>query len=161
MKFRTAPLTTEAFAPYGDVIQLDDHEPVTINHGLTLKFAPLALVQVDAASQAQLCLYRSTPVSLPFQLLELERHPLASQAFLPLHDRRFPVIVAGADGPPGVEDIRVFMTNGRQGINIHAGIWHHHQLSLDRMSDYIVVERADGPDNLETWQPPQPLFLEA
>lgn len=149
MMIRVEPLTRAGFAEFGDVLELEGRAPRRINNGLTLKFGDLSRVALDPAGQAQLCVYRSDPVSLPFPLVELERHPLASQAFVPLHGRPFPVVVAHSVAAPSARDLRAFLTNGRQGVNLKPGIWHHHQLSLDERCDYLVVERLGDSGNLE------------
>jgi ureidoglycolate lyase len=96
---------------------------------------------------------------LPFKIRLLERHPLGSQAFYPLHKRPFPVVVALAGDNPGLTDLRVFLSNGRQGVNIHPGVWHHYQLSLEQDSDYIVIDRAGPGDNCDEYQLKEAVLL--
>jgi ureidoglycolate lyase len=88
--------------------------------------------------------YRSRPISLPFRIEVMEYHPLGSQAFVPLHSRPFPVIVAPPSDQLDIKSIQCFFTNGEQGVNLHKGVWHHYQLSLDEISDYLVIDRS-GP----------------
>jgi ureidoglycolate lyase len=146
-------LSKQAFKPYGDVLETDGVEPESINFGNTLKFAGLANVAMLDGKPGQLSIYRSRAIELPFRIHLMERHPLGSQAFYPLHDRPFLVVVATGQAVLR-EKIRVFRTNGRQGVNIHAGIWHHYQLSPGHESDYIVVDRAQygTGDNYEEYQ---------
>jgi len=138
------PLTSAAFEPFGEVLSLDAVSPELINAGHTEKFADLAKVSLHNGGRAQVCIYRSSAIELPFRIRLLERHPLGSQLFYPLHDRPFPVVVALPLDTPRAEDIRVFLSNGRQGVNLHANVWHHYQLTLGQTSDYIVVDRS-GP----------------
>jgi len=77
----------------------------------------------------------------------MECHPVGSQAFYPLHHRPFPIVVAKAGAPPAAADIRLFVSNGRQGVNLHAGVWHHYQLTLGQDSDYLVVDRGGEGEN--------------
>ena len=83
----------------------------------------------------------------------LERHPLSSQLFMPLDDASFLVVVAakGADviAPSAV---RAFLTNGRQGVNYHAGTWHHPVIALDRGTDFLVVDRAGSGRNCDEFR---------
>jgi len=124
--------------------------PEWINHGNTQKFPDLAKLTAAAGGRTQFSVYRSKPIDLPFRIRLLERHPLGSQAFYPLHGRPFPVIVAAVDGVPAADTIRVFLTNGQQGVNIRAGVWHHYQLSLEQESDYVVIDRqGPGPNHQE------------
>ena len=89
----------------------------------------------------------------------MECHPLASQAFIPLHPRPFPVVVAVPGAPPGATGIRLFLTNGKQGVNLFPGTWHHYQLSLDEVSEYVVIDRKENGGNLETCTLPEPVLL--
>ena len=139
------PLTQEAFAPFGDVIQKQGHYPEEINYGQTRKYAGLAQIDVaDEDGTATVHIYRSRPVSLPFRIEVMEYHPLGSQAFIPLHSRPFLLIVAPAAEKLPFESIQGFFTNGEQGVNLNKGVWHHYQLSLVENCDYLVIER-DGP----------------
>jgi ureidoglycolate lyase len=139
------PLTQEAFAPYGDVIQTRGRDPEEINYGQTRKYAGLARIDArDEQGAPVVHIYRSRPVSLPFRIKVMEYHPLGSQAFIPLHRRTFLVIVAPPAEVLPFKSIQGFFTNGEQGVNLNKGVWHHYQLSLGETCDYLVIER-DGP----------------
>ncbi len=147
MIIRPEPLTKDVFLPFGDVLETEGIDPQLINFGKTQKFGKLAEVTHDNNGFAQLSIYRSNAVVLPFRIRLMECHPLGSQAFYPLHHRPFPVVVAKPGDAPGAADIRVFLSNGRQGVNLHAGVWHHYQLTLGQDSDYLVVDRGGKGDN--------------
>ena len=149
MVIHSQPLTREAFMDFGDILSMDEVAPVMINAGRTKKYAGLSAIRVLDEAQANISIYRSIPVVFPFRVLKLERHPLGSQAFMPLHSRPFPVVVAPTGPAPGTADIRVFLTNGRQGVNLHPGVWHHFQLSLEEESDYLVIDRGGGRENID------------
>jgi ureidoglycolate lyase len=147
MIIRPEPLTKDVFLPFGDVLETEGIDPQLINFGKTQKFGNLAEVTHGDSGFAQLSIYRSSAVDLPFRIRLMECHPLGSQAFYPLHHRPFPVVVAKPGDAPGAADIRVFLSNGRQGVNLHAGVWHHYQLTLGQDSDYLVVDRGGKGDN--------------
>jgi ureidoglycolate lyase len=143
------------------VIQTNEAIAQEINHGRTLKYADLARVESNEnGGETTISIYRSQPVELPFLIERLERHPLGSQAFMPLHRHPFPVIVA----PPGDEldagSIRGFISNGEQGVNFRPGVWHHYQLSFDKVSDYLVIDRSGPGGNCDEWLLRQPLLLD-
>lgn len=142
-------LTAEAFAPFGEVLQTHGIAPQMINQGNTQKFADLARISLGQDGRAQVSIYRSTAIDLPFRISIMERHPYASQAFYPLHYRPFPIVVAVPGSAPETDRIQAFLSNGRQGINIHPGVWHHYQLSLEQESDYIVIDRAGPGSNCD------------
>ena len=144
---RAEPLTREAFLAYGDVLETDGIKPELINFGNTQKYGRLSEISIADSQPGQLSIYRSRAIELPFRIRVMESHPLGSQAFYPLHQRPFPVVVAASESSPGPSDIRVFLTNGHQGVNLHPGVWHHYQLTLEQDSEYIVVDRAGYGDN--------------
>ncbi len=142
---QAAPLTDDAFAPFGQVIQCHDHDALSINGGRTHKYADLARVDtVKQGGRTAVHLYRSEAIALPFSVESLEYHPLGSQAFMPLHDRPFPVVVAPASDHIDPDGIRLFVTNGRQGVNLDAGTWHHYQITVGEPASYLVIDRQ-GP----------------
>ena len=136
------PLTAEAFEPFGDVIQRQGVVPEHINYGQTEKYADQALiVSSEGDGHSTVHLYRSQPATLPLLIKQLERHPLGSQAFMPLSGNPYVVLVA----PPGElapEDIRAFFAQTHQGVNYHKGTWHHYCLGLNISNDFLVVDRG-------------------
>jgi ureidoglycolate lyase len=155
------PLTQEAFAPFGDVIQKEGHYPEEINYGQTRKYAGLAQLDVgDKEGTSTIHIYRSRPVSLPFRIEVMEYHPLGSQAFIPLHEQPFLVVVAPPAESLPFKSIQGFLSNGEQGVSLNKGVWHHYQLSLGETCDYLVIER-DGPGvNTIEQRLKQALFIE-
>ena len=147
MRLRPQPLSQENFARFGDVIETEGRTSLPINQGLCQRFDDLSRIEVaDGAGAPAISIFRSAPVALPLDLKLLERHPLASQAFIPLTARPFLVVVALEPAP---EAVRAFLTNGRQGVNYYAGTWHHPLLVLDRTSDFVVIDRVGPGDNLD------------
>lgn len=143
------PLTAEAFALYGEVISARDGvEQYPINYGATTRFNALANVDVSTDGGAPIIsLFRSTP--LPKLVLRImERHPVGSQAFMPLNGRPYLVAVAPA-GELDPAKIEVFLAAGDQGVNYAAGTWHHYSLALGEVSDFLVVDRAGPGTNLD------------
>ncbi len=145
------PLTQEVFAPFGDLIQKQGHSHEEINYGRTRKYADLAHIDTGGhEGRAAVHIYCSQPVSLPFRIKVMEYHPLGSQAFIPLHDQPFLVIVAPPAETLACDSIRGFISNGEQGINLNKGVWHHYQLSLGEACDYLVIDRkGPGVDTIE------------
>ncbi len=116
------PLSREAFAPFGDVIQADDAaKHFTINEGNTERYHDLADIDPGADGRAIVSIFRGKPRTLPFTVTMMERHPKASQAFIPVSGRPYLVVVAKADTTPTVGDLRVFLCQGDQGVNYAGG----------------------------------------
>ena len=115
------PLTAAAFAAFGDVLEAAGPHRL-INDGMCQRFDDLArLDMIDG--RAGVAIFNARTRHLPYEFSLVERHPLGSQAFVPLHQQPFLVIVAPDQaGIPGTP--RAFLTNGAQGINLHRGTWH-------------------------------------
>ena len=144
-------LTPAAFAPFGDVIQAPVNGGAAANQGTAQRFddaVPLALTA--HGGEPLLSLFRVQPVSLPVACTLMERHPLSTQAFVPLGERRFLVLVAPAKlAEPDALAVRAFLTNGRQGVNFRPGTWHHPVLALDTETDFVMVGRRDRGDDCD------------
>jgi len=89
----------------------------------------------------------------------MERHPFGSQSFSPIDNRPWLVVVAEDEGgKPGRP--QVFRADGRQGINYRRNVWHHPLMTLDAVSDFLVVDRLGGGVNLEEFFFDEPFIIE-
>jgi ureidoglycolate lyase len=158
-KLAIEPLTRAAFKPYGDVIELDGAKQIPINLGTTMRFHDLCNVDVTTEGGHTLVnLFRGQPRTLPYECKMMERHPLGSQAFIPLDDRPYLVVVAPA-GDLDESKIRAFVTKGWQGVNYAKGVWHHPLLALGKVSDFVVVDRGGEGKNLNEQDLTETLWL--
>ncbi|TWI52834.1 ureidoglycolate lyase [Pseudomonas duriflava] len=146
------PLTREAFAPFGDVIETEDRDHFLINNGSTQRFHRLADIDTGpGAGQAIISIFRAQALPLPLRIRMLERHPLGSQAFVPLKGNPFLIVVAPPGEAPAPFDVQVFITNGEQGINYHRGVWHHPVLAVSAVDDFLIVDRAGEGHNCDEY----------
>ncbi len=154
-------LTRAAFAPFGDVIELAGARRFPINGGSTERFHDLATIDVgDAGGRPLVNLFRGQPRDWPITVAMMERHPLGSQAFVPLATTgRYAVVVAPA-GELDPARLRAFLAEGWQGVNYAKGVWHHPLLALDAISDFVVVDRGgNGESNCDELALAQPRRL--
>jgi ureidoglycolate lyase len=154
------PLTTQAFAPFGDVIEAPGHSPIPINQGYAERFTDLAHVDVAAeGGKLNVSIVTARPRPLPIAIRLMERHPLGSQVFQPLQDR--PWIVLVCRDPRESASYEAFAATGRQGINYARNVWHHPLLVLDDDSRFLVIDRQGPGNNLEEFllAPDAALFL--
>lgn len=143
------PLTRTAFAPFGDVISIDDARHFAINGGTTERFHDLATIDVqDAGGRPLVNVFRGQPRALPFELTMMERHPLGSQAFIPLGVFHYLVVVAPA-GRFDEQRMRAFSVSGGIGVNYARGVWHHPLIALDAVSDFLVIDRGGSQPNCD------------
>ncbi|GAB1361584.1 ureidoglycolate lyase [Rhodobacter sp.] len=141
-----APLTAEAFAPFGDVLEATgDFRP--INDGLCHRHHDRAKLDFGAetAGRTGISIFNAEPRVLPYVFDLVERHPEGSQAFLPMTAHPFLVIVAADLSSAPL----AFLTNGAQGINLHRGTWHGVLAPLASPGLFAVVDRIGTTPNLE------------
>lgn len=152
MNLNIERLSRAAFAPFGEVISLEGAKHYPINSGTTERFH--ALAAVDAATlngTPYISLFRGQARPLPLPITIMERHPLGSQAFVPLTqntDDEYLVVVA----PPGEFDaskLRAFLARGFEGVSYAKGVWHHPLISLHKTSDFVVVDRLGEGANCD------------
>jgi ureidoglycolate lyase len=158
---RIEPLTRAAFAPFGDVIETAGAQHYPINAGMCERFHDLARVEISGPDARQLIsIFIGQPYALPLSLKMVERHPLGSQAFMPLSPEPFLVIVApDENGRPGIP--RAFMTNGLQGVNYQLNTWHGVLTPLAGEQRFLVVDRGGDGNNLEEFVFDEPFIIAA
>jgi ureidoglycolate lyase len=138
---RAAPLTSEAFARFGDVVEAGASS-VLVNQGRGQRFdMELDLRQADArATRPATAIYRIEPSTLPFEVCLIERHPLSAQLFYPNRAGRFLVCVLDAhpDGEPDTGNAHAFIGNAGQGVVYRAGTWHGPLVALDTQGYFLM-----------------------
>lgn len=143
------PLTAELFAPFGDVIDTQNSEKFLINNGNCTRHHAISDVIIeDEAGKPIISIFSGTSYSLPYTLDSVERHPFGSQAFIPMHDNPFLVIVCeDKNGIP--QSPQAFITKPRQGINLKPNTWHGVLTPLtpptptDKACNFLVIDRGD------------------
>jgi ureidoglycolate lyase len=145
IRLNPVPITPERFAPYGDVIHASADSKAAMNDARFERFSRLADVDADGRHPSISIARCKMPTALPYRFDLVERHPLGSQAFIPLSKFRFFVVVAPAAESVEPEDLRAFVTNGSQGVNYHKGVWHMPMIALESGQEFLIVDRgADG-----------------
>ncbi|WP_228254804.1 ureidoglycolate lyase [Aquirhabdus parva] len=154
MTLNIEPLTAESFAPFGEVIQTESAHSFLINNGTTERFHALAAVELleensdvtrENHCRAIISIFRAEARHFPFSVSMLEKHPLGSQAFIPLSGEPYLVVVATGMDSPG--QLRAFIATATQGVNYRAGVWHHPLLALHKTCDFLVVDRQGSGVN--------------
>ncbi len=146
-QIRTAPLTPDAFAAFGDVLDISGEPDKIINQGQCGRFHDRAVLDfVDG--RAGISLFNANPRALPYKLDMVERHPEGSQAFIPMTHQPFLIVVApDAGGRPG--DPLAFVSEPGQAVNYHRGTWHGVLTPLYGTGLFAVVDRIGDGCNLE------------
>ena len=140
------PLTAQAFAAYGTVVTPFDHSQPpagarAINSGTAWRLDLLADLDLhQRGGTPGLAVYSAAARTFPLALQGVERHTHGSQSFLPLGDACFVVVVAPAGATLAASGLQAFITNGRQGVVLHPGTWHHGLVAVQAGS-FAVIER--------------------
>lgn len=157
---KPVPLTKERFAPYGDVIGASTECADAMNADRFERFDDLCGVDIAKGGRVSVSIARCrTATALPYRIDMVERHPLGSQAFIPLTPCRMLVVVA----PPGesVEEdaLRAFVSNGRQGINYYRGTWHMPLIAFEAGQQFLIIDRGGNEPNCEQHSLEKPITL--
>lgn len=159
MILKPEPLTGEAFAPYGDLIETGA-DPMIINYGHTERHHDLARLDLAEIEGTPLVsIFRSNPLPMPLQLKIMERHPLSSQAFIPMGQEPYLVVVAPA-GDFDARQLKAFIARPDQGVNYARGTWHHFCLALNKVSDFVVIDRGGEGPNCDEAELPEPVEID-
>ena len=152
MKIIIEPMTADAFAPFGDLLEAKGMPDKIINQGLCGRFHDRARMDFSDG-RAGISIFQAEKRDLPLKLDLVERHPDGSQAFVPMSHQPFLVVVAeDQNGTP--QNIRAFLTEAGQAINIHRGVWHGVLTPLYDPGLFAVIDRiGEGPNLEEYWLP--------
>ena len=154
MELIPQPLTKEAFAPFGDVIDVPE------TPGRTYYNDALGNLRPDAQANLSLSLKAETP-DRPLRSDYMERHEFSSQTFVPLDVERWLIVVAphASAGGPDVAGMKAFIATGRQGVTYRPNTWHHGLTVLDRPGRFAVFMWLDGGKGAEEFLPVPPFSI--
>lgn len=163
LSIQLEPLTIESFTEFGEVIGCAGHDFFHINESHTERYHALAHTETDAAGKIGISIFRNIKTTtLPLQIHLLERHPIGSQAFIPMQGQKFLIVVApnlNAE-QPHLQRIRAFISDGTQGVNYRAGTWHHPLLTLESPSDFAVIDRLGTGHNCDVFEFAEPVLIQ-
>src|SRR5260221_14709854 len=136
-------LTAEKFAPFGDVIDYEDpHDAVFLDDTTDIVSDVACIDATSRKGRAQVDILRLTPQALPVTIASILRNQDATTPFLPAMFYPFLTIVSESHQPPESKLLRAFMTNGQQGVNLRAGVWHHRPIAMKRRMMTLQLTRS-------------------
>lgn len=157
-RLRAEPLTADAFAPFGDVIETSGAADMVINQGMCDRHHDLAKLDFGAG-RAAISLFDGKPRKFPYELEMVERHPLGSQAFIPMNNVPLLVTVAEDEGGTPV-NLRSFLTAPGQAVNLHRATWHGVLAPIGSQGLYAVVDRVGDGNNLQEYWFDRPITID-
>ena len=145
---KPAPITTENFSKFGDMITTENIKPLEINNGYAKRFDEIAKLDTSSQNgQTTISIFSALKRSFPMKVDMMEKHPLGSQAFIPMKETSFLVFVAPRGSKPNLKKIESFRIPKQTGINLNPGIWHFPLISTKNMN-FLVVDRKGKGKNL-------------
>tara|TARA_B110000196_G_scaffold280595_1_gene260872 strand:+ start:97 stop:591 length:495 start_codon:yes stop_codon:yes gene_type:complete len=136
------------FATYGDLISTSDVNPININAGYAKRFDNLANLNTSKdEGQTIVSIFSALKRAFPMTVDMMEKHPLGTQAFIPMKDTIFLAFVAPPGNSPDINKIQSFIIPPRTGINYKPGIWHFPLISTED-TNFIVIDRKGKGENL-------------
>ena len=142
------PITKDNFLKFGDVITTDDIKPLEINDGYAKRFDGIANLNTSKDNgETTICIFSALKRSFPMKIDMMEKHPLGSQAFIPMKQTTFLVLVAPEGSKPDLNKIEAFIIPTDIGVNYKPGTWHFPLIATEDMN-FLVVDRKGSGDNL-------------
>jgi len=142
------PITKENFSKYGDMITTKDIKPIEINDGYAKRFDGIAkLDTLKDGGETTICIFSALKRSFPMKIDMMEKHPLGSQAFIPMKQTTFLVLVAPEGSKPDLNKIEAFIVPTDIGVNYKPGTWHFPLIATENMN-FLVADRKGSGDNL-------------
>jgi ureidoglycolate lyase len=142
------PITKENFSKFGDMITTGDIKPLEINDGYAKRFDGIANLDTSKNNgKTTICIFSALKRSFPMKIDMMEKHPLGSQAFIPMKETTFLVFVAPEDDKLDLHKVESFIVPPGIGVNYNPGIWHFPLISTENMN-FLVVDRKGSGDNL-------------
>ena len=146
--FKPIKITRDNFSKYGDLISSNDINPIDINAGYAKRFDNLA--HIDFAKdkgEPVVSIFSALKRSFPMKIDMMEKHPLGSQAFMPMKETTFLCFVAPQGEAPDINKIKSFVIPPKIGINYKPGIWHFPLITTED-TNFLVIDRKGSGENL-------------
>ena len=141
-------ITKANFAKYGDLISTNDINPIDINAGYAKRFDDLAeLNTLEDGGKTVVSIFSALKRTFPMTIDMMEKHPLGSQAFIPMKETTFLAFVAPTGESPDINKIQAFIIPPKTGINYKPGIWHFPLISTEDIN-FLVIDRKGKGENL-------------
>jgi ureidoglycolate lyase len=148
LMIKPKPINKENFKKFGDMITTDDIKPLEINDGYAKRYDGIA--NLDAKKndgESTISIFSALKRSFPMKVNMMEKHPLGSQAFIPMKETTFLVFVAPEGAKPDLDKVEAFIIPKGIGVNYKAEIWHFPLIATEDMN-FLVVDRKGEGDNL-------------
>ncbi len=146
--FKPIKINRSNFAAYGDLISTENINPIDINAGYAKRFDNLASLDTSKNNgKTIVSIFSAIRRTFPMKIDMMEKHPLGSQAFIPMKETTFLSFVAPPADVPELNKIQSFIIPPKIGINYKAGVWHFPLISTED-TNFLVIDRKGNGENL-------------
>ena len=148
LSIKPKPITKDNFKKFGDMITTENINPIEINNGYAKRYDGIAKLDTKKENgESTICIFSALKRSFPMKVDMMEKHPLGSQAFIPMKETTFLSFVAPAGDKPDLTKVEAFIIPKGIGVNYNPGVWHFPLISTENMN-FLVVDRKGEGDNL-------------
>jgi len=141
-------INKENFKKFGDMITTNGIKPLEINDGYAKRYDGIATLDAKKDNgESIISIFSALKRSFPMKVDMMEKHPLGSQAFIPMKETTFLAFVSPEGDKPDLDKVEAFIIPKGVGVNYNAGIWHFPLIATEDM-DFLVVDRKGEGDNL-------------
>ena len=141
-------INKENFKKFGDMITTNGIKPLEINDGYAKRYDGIATLDAKKDNgESIISIFSALKRLFPMKVDMMEKHPLGSQAFIPMKETTFLAFVAPEGDKPDLNKVEAFIIPNGIGVNYNAGIWHFPLIATEDMN-FLVVDRKGEGDNL-------------
>ena len=142
-------LDASVFSRFGKIVEKKNAlELRSINQGTTTRYHNISELELESKNgTSSISIFSGTPRKLPIEIKIMEKHPVASQSFLPIQDYDWLIVVSEEKNElPDLNTLRCFHVNGDTGITYNKNVWHH-PLLVKKKQDFWVVDRINDQED--------------
>ena len=148
IKIKPKKINKINFSKFGQVIDTSKKKYFRINNGYAKRYDNLGKINTSLnKGRTIVSIFSAKKRKFPMKVDMMEKHPLGSQAFVPMKETSFLVFVAPKGNKPDLKKIQSFRIPKQTGINLNPGIWHFPLISTKDMN-FLVVDRKGKGNNL-------------
>ncbi len=145
---KPVPITKDNFSKFGDMISTSEIKPMEINNGYAKRYDGIANLNTSKDNgKTTISIFSAIKRKFPMKIDMMEKHPLGSQAFIPMKETTFIVFVAPKGKKPNINKIKSFIVPKQTGVNYKPGIWHFPLISTEN-TNFLVIDRKGSGENL-------------
>ena len=148
IKIKPKKVSKKNFKKFGQIIDASKKKYFRINNGYAKRYDNLGKIDTSSKKgKTIVSIFSAKKRRFPMKVDMMEKHPLGSQAFVPMKETSFFVFVAPKGDRPNLKKIESFKIPKQTGINLNPGIWHFPLISIKNMN-FLVIDRKGKGNNL-------------